>query len=165
MECRQTVDSKLREGAFTLGKWQHVFRDGEFARRERILAGLTLAEVTSRPSEQSHTIFEELWHANRWQAIVVNRDEALYEEWKRGIVYPPSPPVSLEEWSALVSEFSAGIEKALWWAESPERRAHETGPGTTMEDVLLSLSVHSAYHLGKIVALRQFVGAWSSSES
>jgi hypothetical protein len=148
-----------------LGKWQHVFRDGEFARRERILAGLTLAQVTSRPSEQTHTIYEELWHANRWQAIVVNRDEGLYAEWRKGMVYPAAPPARVEEWSALVSEFSAGIEKALWWAESPERLAQETDPGTTMEDVLLSLAVHSAYHLGKIVALRQFIGAWPSSES
>jgi hypothetical protein len=145
-----------------LGKWQHLFRDGEFARRERILAGLTLEQVTQRPSEQSHTIYEELWHANRWQAIVVNRDEALYEEWKKGHVYPAGPPASIEEWSALVSEFLAGLEKALWWTESPERLRHETDPGTTMEDVLQSLAVHSAYHFGKVVALRQFVGVWDA---
>lgn len=143
-----------------MGKWQHLFRDGEFARRERILAGLTLEQVTLRPSPQSHSIYEELWHTSRWQAIVVNRDEALYEEWKAGHVYPEAPPASLAEWEALVAQFLAGIEKALWWAESPERLGRETSPGTAMEDVLLSLSVHSSYHLGKIVALRQFIGAW-----
>lgn len=145
-----------------MGKWEHIFRDGEFARRERILAGLTLEQVTSRPSAQSHTIYEELWHANRWQAIMVNRDEALYAEWQAGRVYPDRPAESPAEWEALVSEFLAGIEKALWWAESPERLAHETDPGSTMADVLVSLSVHTAHHLGKIVALRQFLGAWDS---
>jgi hypothetical protein len=143
-----------------LGKWEHLFRDGEFARREKILAGLTLEQVTSRPSTQSHTIYEELWHANQWQSIIVNRDEALYEEYQAGHVYPETPPASLEEWDALVAEFLAGVEKALWWAASPERLAHETDPGSTMEDVLHSLAVHSSYHLGKIVALRQFLGAW-----
>jgi hypothetical protein len=73
-------------------KWRHLFSDGEFARREQILAGLTFEQVTSRPSAQSHTIYEELWHANRWQSIIVNRDEALYEEWKRGEVYPKQAP-------------------------------------------------------------------------
>ena len=95
--------------------WGHLFKDGEFARRERIVAGLTLAQVTRRPSAQSHTIYEELWHANRWQSIMVNRDEALYEEWQAGRVYPEAPPASQSELEALVAEFLAGIEKALWW--------------------------------------------------
>ena len=143
-----------------MSKWEHLFRDGEFARRDRIVAGLTLEQVTRRPSAQSHTIYEELWHANRWQSIVVNRDEALYAEWQAGRVYPEAPPAGAGEWEALVAEFLGGIEKALWWAESPERLGRETDPGVTMEDVLHSLSVHSSYHLGKIVALRQFLGAW-----
>jgi hypothetical protein len=146
-----------------LSKWEHLFKDGEFARRERILAGLTLEQVTRRPSAQSHTIYEELWHTNRWQAILVYRDEALYEEWRKGRVYPEAPPASREEWDALVAEFLAGIEKALWWTESRERLKQETEPGFTMADVLVSLAVHTAHHLGKIVALRQFMDAWESS--
>ena len=141
-------------------KWRHLFSDGEFARREKILSGLSFEQATARPSTQAHTIYEELWHANRWQSIMVNRDEALYEEWARGAVYPAAPPANEEEWDSLVKEFLAGTEKALWWAESPERLAQETDPGETMEDALLSLAVHSAYHMGKIVALRQQLGAW-----
>lgn len=140
--------------------WKHLFKDGEYAPPEQILAGLTREQATHRPSPQSHTIYEELWHTTRWQTIIVNRDEALYEEWKAGRVYPEAPPAGAAEWEALVAEFLAGLEKALWWAESPERLARETDPGTTMADVLVSLSVHNAYHLGKIVALRQTLGAW-----
>lgn len=143
-----------------MGKWEHLLKDGEFARRELIVSGLTLEEVTRRPSAQSHTIYEELWHANRWQKIVAYRDEALYEQWQKGHVYPERPPANQEEWELLVAEFLAGIEKALWWAESPERLKHETDPGFTMADVLASLAVHTSYHLGKIVALRQFIDAW-----
>jgi hypothetical protein len=143
-----------------LSKWGHLFKDGEFARRDRIMAGLTLEQVTRRPSAQSHTIYEELWHTNRWQSIMVYRDEALYEQWTKGHVYPEQPPASQEEWDVLVAEFLAGIEKALWWTESPERLKHETDPGHTMADVLVSLAAHTSYHLGKIVALRQFIDAW-----
>lgn len=142
-------------------KWEHLFKDGEFARRERIVAGLTLEQVTRRPSAQSHTIYEELWHTNRWQSIIVNRDEALYEEWQKGRVYPEAPPASQAEWDALVAEFLAGIEKALWWTEAPERLGHETDRGNTMADVLVSLATHTSHHLGKIVALRQFMDAWT----
>lgn len=145
-------------------KWRHLFSDGEFARRERILSGLTLGQVNARPSPQSHTIYEELWHANRWQSIIVNRDEALYGEWQRGAVYPEAPAAGPEEWESLVAEFHAGTAKALWWTESPERLAHETDRGSTMEDVLHSLAIHSAYHMGKIVALRQQLGAWEEGK-
>jgi hypothetical protein len=148
-----------------LSKWGHLFKDGEFAHRERIVAGLTLEQVTRRPSAQSHTIYEELWHTNRWQSIIVYRDEALYEQWQKGHVYPERPPASQEEWEVLVAEFLAGIEKALWWTESPERLKHETDRGHTMADVLVSLAVHTAHHLGKIVALRQFIGAWEADKS
>ncbi len=141
-------------------KWKHLFSDGEFARRERILSGLNFEQVTTRPSPQSHPIYEELWHANRWQSIVVNRDEALYEGWQRGEVYPAREPASAEEWDSLVAEFLTGTGKALWWTESPERLAHETEPGSTMEDALHSLAIHNAYHMGKVVALRQQLNAW-----
>ena len=140
--------------------WHHLLKDGEYARPEQILAGLTPEQATSRPSPGAHTIHEELWHAARWQSIIVNRDEALYEQWQAGRVYPEAGPADAAEWEALVAEFHAGLEKALWWAESPERLAHKTDRGTTMADVLVSLSVHNAYHLGKIVALRQALGAW-----
>ena len=43
---------------------------------------------------------------------------------------------------------------------APERLALETEPGVTMAVELHGLAVHNAYHLGKIVALRQILGAW-----
>jgi hypothetical protein len=143
-----------------LNKWKHLFVDGEFAARERILSGLTLAQVTHRASPQSHTIYEELWHTTCWQNIVVNRDEGLCEAWQRGEVYPSGAPASEGEWSALVAEFLAGLDRALAWADSPEKLAAEVDPDSTMADALRSLAVHNAHHLGKILALRQALGAW-----
>ena len=34
------------------------------------------------------------------------------------------------------------------------------GVGLTLADELNSVAIHNAYHLGKIVALRQRIGAW-----
>ncbi len=144
-----------------LNKWKHLFIDGEYARREKILSGLTLEQVKHSPSEQSHSIYEELWHAARWQTIVVERDEGWYETWQSGECYPAHPPKEEEEWFALVSEFLSGLEKALECASSPEKLGVEVKPGVTMRDVLHSLAVHNAYHMGKIVAVRQLIGAWT----
>jgi len=46
------------------------------------------------------------------------------------------------------------------WGRSPEELAKEVSPGVTFADVLESLAVHNAYHLGKVAALRQAIGAW-----
>lgn len=147
-----------------MDKWKHLLVDGEFAARARILSGLTLEQVTRRLSPQSHTIYEELWHTTRWQNIVVNRDEELYEDWQTGDLYPPSAPASEREWSALAEEFLAGLDKALEWADSPEKLAAEVDPDFTMADALRSLAVHNAHHFGKILALRQALGAWPPGE-
>lgn len=141
-------------------RWEHLFH-GEFAERRRILSGLTLEQVTARPSAQSHSIYDELWHAALWQTIMVSRDEELYERtWQAGLRYPERPPVDLAEWNALVEDFLAGLERALAWTTAPERLNAEVNPGETMADILRGLAVHNAYHLGKIVALRQAMDAW-----
>ena len=144
--------------------WKHLFVDGEYARRERILSGLTLEQVKRQPSENVHSIYEELWHAARWQTIVVTRDERLYEPWQGGELYPAHPPEREEEWTNLVTEFLSGLEKALEWASSPEKLCVEVEKGVTMAEVLHSLAVHNAYHMGKIVALRQLIGAWPPAD-
>jgi uncharacterized damage-inducible protein DinB len=146
-----------------MDKWRHLFTDGEFAERRKIVSGLTLRQATHRLSEQSHTIYEELWHTARWQRIVVERDEELYKTWQAGEVYPSKAPPTEEEWQTLVRDFLAGLDRALEWAASPDKLRVEVDPGVTMEDVLHSLAVHNAHHLGKIVAIRQALGAWPSA--
>jgi hypothetical protein len=149
--------------AYIMINWRHIFiDDGEYAAPEKILAGLTLEQVTHVPSSQAHSIYDELWHVSKWQRVIVFRDEALYESWQKGeLVYPKDSPTSEQEWDELVKEFFVGLGKALEWTSSPEKLLLETDPGITMADNLVGLAVHNAYHLGKIVALRQMMGIWS----
>ena len=138
--------------------WKHLFLDGEFSPRERLLSGLTLEQVTRRPAGASHSIYEELWHATTWQRIVVERDEVGGEAWLGGGPdYPSQPPDREQAWQDLVTAFLAGAAKAVAWGQ---QLGTETDPGGTMADALHSLAIHNAYHLGKIVALRQLIGAW-----
>ncbi len=137
-----------------MNQWEHLFH-GEYAERSRILSGLTLEQVSAVPSDQCQSIFAELWHTVLWQKIVL-RDQP----WEEGDLYPTHGPVKLEEWTALVAEFLTGIETALDWTRSPERLNFTVEPGVTTSDALRSLAVHNAYHMGKIVALRQMMGIW-----
>ena len=142
----------LQEGI--LSKWKHLFVDGEYARREKILSGLTLEQVKRPPSEQSHSIYEELWHVVAYQQSIIEPGDPA------GDVYPSAAPEHEQQWHDLVRVFLDGARAAAALGEAPERLAIEVEPGVTLADELNSVAVHNAYHLGKIVALRQRIGAW-----
>ena len=146
--------------------WDHLFLTGEFRAREDLLSGLTLEQVTLRPSGASHSIYEELWHAATIQRIVVERDKAAADALLGGgDHYPIAAPDHEQQWHDLVQLFLDGAQAAVAWAQSPDRLAEEAEPGVTMGDELHCLAVHNAYHLGKIVALRQRIGAWPLNEA
>ena len=134
--------------------WKHLFLTGEFPARADLLSGLTLEQVTLVPDGASHSIYEELWHAAGYQRSIVERDQAV------GEYYPSAAPEHEQQWHELVQQFLEGAQAAVAWAQAPERLALEVEPGVTMADELHSVAVHNAYHLGKIVALRQRIGAW-----
>lgn len=147
-----------------MSRWKHLFVDGEFSARVRLLSDLTLEHVTTRPTGASHSIYEELWHLTKWQSIVVRRDAAAAAEWVAGSQqFPAVPPESEVVWQELVAEFLGGADKAVEWGGLPDSLDEEARPGVTLAEALQSLAVHSAYHFGKIVALRQQIGAWPPS--
>ncbi len=141
--------------------WKHLFLDGEFAPRAHILEGLTLEQVSARPAGAPHSIYEELWHATTWQRIVLDRDEAAYERWQE-VQFPPNPaPEDEAAWQALVRSFLAHSERAVQLSSDETVLETELELGFTWRNALESLAVHNAYHMGKIVLLRQLLGMWS----
>lgn len=143
-----------------MDKWEHWFIDGEFMARAHLLSGLTLEQATLRLPGTPHSIYEELWHTARWQTIVVRGDREAAKAWvEAGPQFLPPEPVSERMWADLVAEFLDGSRKAVALGGSPEA-GQEVRPGVTLADRLASLAVHNAYHMGKIAALRQAMGAW-----
>jgi hypothetical protein len=133
---------------------EHLFLVGEFPARAQLLSGLTLEQVTLCPDGASHSIYEELWHVVGYQQSVVAGGDPT------GDRYPRTAPEHEDQWHDLVRVFLDGARAAAAMGQTPERLALEIEPGVTMEDELHSVAVHNAYHLGKIVALRQRIGAW-----
>jgi hypothetical protein len=134
---------------------EHLFLVGEFPERARLLSGLTLEQVTLRPDGAPHSIYDELWHAVGYQQSIVEPGEPV-----TGDLYPTAPPEDEHQWHDLVRVFLDGARAAAAMGQTPDRLALEVTPGVTMADELSSVAVHNAYHLGKIVALRQRIGAW-----
>lgn len=148
-----------------MNTWGQLLLTGEFAPRAHILAGLTLEQVGIRPAGAPHSIYEELWHAATWQRIVFHDDMGLLGRWERGEQFPLRPaPANEAAWDELVRSFLADSERAVGrsqdeaWLERDEGTEH---PGFTWRNALEHLAVHSAYHMGEIVLLRQLLGVWS----
>ena len=137
-----------------MNNWEHLFLTGEYRARKDLLSGLTLEQVTLRPDGASHSIYEELWHVVAYQQSIIQPGEPTRE------VYPSVAPEHEQQWHDLVRVFLDGAGAAAAMGQAPERLALEVEPGVTMADELNSVAVHNAYHLGKIVALRQRIGAW-----
>ena len=133
---------------------EHLFLVGEFPERAHLLSGLTLEQVTLCPEGASHSIYDELWHLVGYQESVIKRGDPVDE------LYPTAPPEHEDQWHRLVRLFLDGARAAAALGQTPERLALEVEPGVTMADELNSVAVHNAYHFGKIVALRQQIGAW-----
>ena len=133
---------------------EHLFLVGEFPERARLLSGLTLEQVTLRPDGASHSISEELWHVVVYQQSIIESGDPAAE------FYPSAAPEHEQQWHDLVRKFLDGARTAAAIGETPDRLAREVEPGLTIADELNSVAVHNAYHLGKIVALRQRMGAW-----
>lgn len=133
---------------------EHLFLVGEFPERARLLSGLTLEQVTLRPEGASHSIYEELWHVVGYQQSILEPSDPT------GDFYPSAAPEHEQQWHDLVRVFLDGARAAAALGQAPERLALEVEPGVTLADELNSVAVHNAYHLGKIVALRQRIGAW-----
>lgn len=138
---------------------EHLFLVGEFPERAHLLSGLTLEQVTLRPDGASHSIYDELWHLVQYQQSIVAPGAPVTD------MYPIAAPEHEDQWRELVRVFLVGARAAAALGQEPARLAVEVEPGVSMADELSSVAVHNAYHFGKIVALRQRIGAWPPNES
>lgn len=145
--------------------WEFLFLNGEFAPRRTILEGLTLEHVSARPAGVTHSIYEELWHTVHWQKVVLEQDAQATKLWEQGISFPASAaPRDESEWQELVASFLALSAQAVQMAQDKTWLESEEGvenSGFTWRNALEQLAVHNAYHMGKIVLLRQILGCWN----
>lgn len=118
-----------------------------------------------------HTIYQELWHLAFWQQVTldwVSGVETPCPE-RTALGFPSQRDVEAESFADLCHRFLAGAEQAAALADEttlidqPIRCPSPAGKPTRVMSVreqLESLAAHNAYHLGRIVLLRQMLGSW-----
>jgi uncharacterized damage-inducible protein DinB len=136
-----------------------------------ILQGITDTLAHATFPNVPHTLYDELWHMTFWQQLSL--------DWVGGVETPvpqqasigfPSPEqTDAEPWSSLRERFLKGmIQAGAHAGDLPNLDREIRCPATpyfparimTVRDQLISLAGHNAYHLGRIVLLRQLLGAW-----
>jgi uncharacterized damage-inducible protein DinB len=143
--------------------------DSYAAAPAHILEGLTEDLVHRQLPNVPHTIYEELWHIVFWQQVTL--------DWITGTETPfPTKPSDgfpttphTESFDQLHQRFLQTADQAAAAAndtrrlDQPIRCPSRPGEPTrimSIRDQLISLTAHNAYHLGRIVLLRQLMQAW-----
>jgi uncharacterized damage-inducible protein DinB len=147
---------------------QAILGDSAAAPATHILEDLTDDLIHRKLPNVSHTIYDELWHLAFWQQMTL--------DWISGIETPyptrPSdgfPSNTTETFDHLRTRFFRTGEQACAAARDTARLDQPircpSRPGNpvrimSVRDQLISLAAHNAYHLGRIVLLRQLIQAW-----
>jgi len=139
-----------------------------FAPPKAILQTLDAKAVHTKPAASiPHTIYEEVWHSAFWQEIsldwVQGKPTSVPEHASGGF-----PIDTAEPWESLCERFLAGAQNAAGIAndtdglETPVACPTVGAPERimTVREQLESLAAHNAYHLGRVVLLRQMLSLW-----
>ena len=123
-----------------------------------------------RPGGAPHSIAEELWHIVYWQDYLLRwaRREPLPYPERAELGWRKLDAIGQPEWEGLVTRFQEGLAGACGiagMAGLEEQYSTLVAPGSntgplTLQELLTNLAVHNAYHLGRIVQLRQMLGNW-----
>ncbi len=136
-----------------------------------ITAGLTEELAHRKPAGSPRSIYEELWHIAFWLQISLDwiaGEPTPYPE-SAADGFPTVLDMERESWAALRERFLQGIDKAARAAGEASRLEQTVHcpsiPGQperlmTIREQLENLGGHNAYHLGRIVLLRQLLGSW-----
>jgi hypothetical protein len=146
----------------------NLIGNGYGAPPSHILEGVDDAMAHRRYPGAPHSIYEEIWHLAFWQGLAL--------DWISGkpTPYPEHasegfPAPAEESWDGVRERFlrrakqladiagDAAQHDALVVCQS---RAPEPPRTKTVREELEGEATHNAYHLGRIVLLRQLFGAW-----
>src|SRR5690606_21522784 len=126
---------------------------------------LTLEQVGALPAGAPHSIYQELWHLTTVLRLSLSEGRVALETWPLEQHFPDrTAPAGLKEWNELVTAYLAVASELVERSKEPDwLTSGEPGYEEydfTWRDALEFLSVHTAYHFGRVVLLRQLLGAW-----
>ena len=150
---------------------QILVGDGYAAPPAHIIDALSDDLAHQKPLGAPHSIYEELWHICFWQQVTLDWIGDIETPFPASPAdgFPTVEDMEREPWTGLCERFFHGAQQAAAAARD-ESRLHlsvrcPSRPGNpkrvmTVLEQLENMAAHNAYHLGRIVLLRQLLGAW-----
>lgn len=127
--------------------------------------------VHLKPTGAPHSIYQELWHICFWQQVTLDWNSGIETPFPASSAdgFPTVQDMEREPWDKLCERFFIGANAAAndtrddvrlnRMVRCPSRPPHPVRVMSVREQ-LESLAAHNAYHLGRIVLLRQLLGTW-----
>jgi uncharacterized damage-inducible protein DinB len=147
---------------------RNLISNGVGAPPAHVLESIDDAMAHRRYSGAPHSIYEEVWHMAFWQELTL--------DWIAGKLtpYPEHasagfPESMTEQWKAVRERFLRGTEQAAAIAGDVGRleaavmclsRPSDPPRTMTVREQIEGVAAHNAYHLGRVVLLRQLFEAW-----
>lgn len=136
-----------------------------------IVEDLTEEQAHARVAGSPHSIYDEIWHAAYWQEVMLGRvhGRGTPSPEHNDMSFPDEGGVRAEPWADLAGRFLRGAAEsaAISGGDSDvlERLVLCPSPSDptrrmTVREQLESFAAHNAYHLGRVVLLRQLLGTW-----
>ena len=137
----------------------------------RVVEGLTEELAHSKPGGAPHSIYEEVWHVTYWLEVTLDWVSGKPTPYPVRAAYgfPTAEDMRRESWAELYVRMMIGLSQAAERAgeaarlevkvECPSQPGVETR-WMTVREQLENLGAHNAYHMGRIVLLRQLLGVW-----
>lgn len=130
------------------------------------LRGLPLDQAGIRPAGSPHSVWELLVHLRIAQHDILRFSQSAdYQSppWPKGY-WPASPaPASESDWKECAGAIRDDLAAFEGMLDDPAQdlfRPFPWGDGQTLLREALLIADHNAYHVGQIVLVRRWLGAW-----
>jgi uncharacterized damage-inducible protein DinB len=137
---------------------------GAFAKPINIIQTIPFDKVTLRPENVSHSLYEELWHIDYWlrfSLALIGGENPVMPAHSADSFPSDNDSLSEADWQTLVTGVLEGLDKLAALSQDETELVRQFNAEKTVQDEVIIIAAHNAYHFGRMVLLRQLLGIWS----
>lgn len=134
-----------------------------FAEPANVIRDIPFGLVAVRPHGLPHSLYEELWHLEFWlrfSLALVRGEQPALPAHSSGSWPVDNDALDEASWRGLLERVRGGLETASALAGDERELRRAFRPDQTVGGELTVVAAHNAYHLGRMVTLRQLLGIW-----
>ncbi len=135
--------------------------ESAFVTPESALEDLKAEDARRHPCSAPHSLYEELWHIDFWQhwTLAIVKDQEVTPPLRASDGWPKdNETFTAEAWAELNERFLRELGEVTVLAGSS--KLDKRSGDETLRERIETIAGHNAYHLGRMVLLRQLLHLW-----